>query len=284
FRPDDWKNVLLQLAGMWKETPEVAHDYAQRLTAGIHQAEQLPIARIPDAYTSKDLEAIVSPWRRLFDKQEGGYTRVPKFPMPNNWLFLLRYGVLAKQEDIVDHVHLTLQKIASGGIYDHVGGGFARYSVDGHWHIPHFEKMLYDNAQLVSLYAEAWQQRPTEQYKRVVTETLAWVEREMTGPEGGFYCALDADSDGVEGKFYTFHQEEMEMVLGDDAELFIRYFGIKENGNWEEEQTNVLKTDIDADRMALDAGFSVDEWYTYLEQGKQKLRNYRDKRTRPGLD
>src|SRR5690606_7562696 len=133
-------------------------------------------------------------------------------------------------------------------------------------------------------YAEAWQQRPTEQYKRVVTETLAWVEREMTGPEGGFYCALDAASDGVEGKFYTFHQEEMEMVLGDDAELFIRYFGIKENGNWEEEQTNVLKTDIDADRMALDAGFSVDEWYTYLEQGKQKLRNYRDKRTRPGLD
>jgi len=284
FRPADWKNVLLQLAEMWREQPEVAIDYAQRLTAGIQQSEQLPISRIPETYSLPDLEAIVSPWRRLFDKEEGGHRRVPKFPMPNNWLFLLRYGVLTKDPEIIEQVHLTLRKIASGGIYDHVGGGFARYSVDGRWHIPHFEKMLYDNAQLVSLYTEAWQHRPTEQYKRVVTETLEWVQREMTSPQRGFYCALDADSEGVEGKFYTFQRAEIEHVLGEDAELFIRYFGVTETGNWEEEHTNVLKIDVDADKMAQEAGFSAEEWSTYLAAGKQKLLDYRNKRVRPGLD
>lgn len=284
FKPDDWKNVLLQLVDMWTETPDVALDYAARLTSGIQQSEQLPISRIPESYRNEDLEAIVEPWKRRFDQQEGGYNRAPKFPLPNNWVFLLRYAVLADDREILDHVHLTLRKIAAGGIYDHVGGGFARYSVDGQWHIPHFEKMLYDNAQLVSLYAEAWQQRPTEQYKRVVTETLRWVEREMTCPEGGFYCALDADSEGQEGKFYTFSQTEMEEVLGDDAELFIRHFGVTETGNWATEQTNVLKTDVDADLFANEAGFSSAEWEVYLADAKEKLRNYRDERVRPGLD
>ncbi|MGK6351974.1 thioredoxin domain-containing protein [Parapedobacter sp. DT-150] len=284
FRPDDWQNVLLQLAQMWREKPEVAYDYAERLTAGIQQSEQLPINRIPDAYSTADLEAIVKPWKGLFDTQEGGYTRAPKFPLPNNWLFLLRYAVLAQDEATLEQVHFTLRKIASGGIYDHMGGGFARYSVDGRWHIPHFEKMLYDNAQLVSLYAEAWQQRPIAQYQRVVTETLEWVLREMTSPQGGFYCALDADSEGVEGKYYTFQQSEIKHVLGADADLFIRYFDVTEEGNWEEEKTNVLKIDVEADHLAHDAGFAPDEWETYLTQGKQKLLDYRSQRVRPGLD
>lgn len=284
FRSADWQNVLLQLAEMWRDKPEVAHDYADRLTSGIRQSEQLPINRIPEVYSTQDLAAVVTPWKGLFDKKDGGHTRVPKFPLPNNWLFLLRYGVLADDQEVLEHVHFTLRKIASGGIYDHVGGGFARYSVDGHWHIPHFEKMLYDNAQLVSLYAEAWQQRPIRQYKRVVVESLAWVRREMTSPEGGFYCALDADSEGVEGKFYTFQLAEIETVLGEDAELFIRYFGVTDKGNWEEEQTNVLKIDVEADTMAQDAGFSAEEWEIYLAQGKQKLLDYRNKRVHPGLD
>src|SRR5690606_5434735 len=212
------------------------------------------------------------------------YTRTPKFPLPNNWLFLLRYGVLAEDNELLEHVHFTLQKIASGGIYDQVGGGFARYSVDGQWHIPHFEKMLYDNAQLVSLYAEAWQQRPIVQYRRVAMETLEWVRREMTSPQGGFYCALDADSEGVEGKFYTFDIAELEDVLGADAELFIRYFGATEAGNWTEEHTNVLKIDTEADQLAREAGFSPAEWEAYLAEAKQKLLDYRGRRVRPGLD
>lgn len=284
FRPSDWKHVLLQLADTWREKPEVALDYAERLTTGIRQSEVLPINRIPETYTKQDLDDIVQPWKRLFDLQEGGHTRVPKFPLPNNWSFLLRYGVLQNDDEVVDHVHFTLKKIASGGIYDHVGGGFARYAVDGRWHIPHFEKMLYDNAQLVSLYAEAWQHNPDPQYKRVITETLTWVSREMTSAEGGFYCALDADSEGVEGKFYTFSQSETEGVLGKDAELFIRYFNVTPEGNWAEERTNVLKCDLDADKLAQEAGFGLEEWDTYLEEVKKKLRQYREQRIRPGLD
>ena len=284
FPPEHWKQFLEKLVAMWNEDPQLANDYAERLTAGIQQSEQLPLVPIPDAYSKEDLTRIVTPWKKRFDKEEGGYRGAPKFPLPNNWSFLLRYGVLMDEPGIVDHVHFTLRKIASGGIYDHIGGGFARYSVDTRWHIPHFEKMLYDNAQLVSLYAEAWQQRPVAQYKRVVNETLQWVQREMTSPEGGFYCALDADSEGVEGKFYTFQQHEIEHVLGEDAELFIRYFGVTAEGNWEEEHTNVLKIDVEADSMAQEAGFSAQEWDGFLAAAKRKLLDYRSKRVRPGLD
>src|SRR5690606_283152 len=284
FQPEQWKQFLLQLVAMWNEKPALANDYAERLTSGIRQSEQLPLAPIPERYTKEDLAAIVTPWKERYDKRAGGYRGAPKFPLPNNWRFLLRYGALMDDPGVVEHVHFTLRKIASGGIYDHVGGGFARYAVDEGWHIPHFEKMLYDNAQLVSLYAEAWQQQPIVQYKRVVDETLQWVQREMTSPQGGFYCALDADSEGVEGKFYTFQRHEIEAVLGEDAELVIRYFGVTEKGNWEEEHTNVLEIDIDADRMAHAAGFSAHEWETVLADAKGKLRDYRSKRIRPGLD
>jgi len=284
FPPEQWKQFLRQLVALWNEKPALANEYAERLTTVIGQSEQLPFTPIPEKYTKEDLTPIVTPWRERFDRQEGGYRGAPKFPLPNNWRFLLRYGVLMDDPAVVDHVHFTLRKIASGGIYDHVGGGFARYAVDEQWHIPHFEKMLYDNAQLVSLYAEAWQQRPIMQYKRVVTETLQWVLREMTNPQGGFYCALDADSEGVEGKFYTFQQHEIEGVLGDDAELFIRYFGVTEKGNWPDERTNVLKIDLDADSMAQGAGFSTQKWEAVLASAKRKLRDYRAKRIRPGLD
>ena len=284
FQPQQWKEFLRQLVVMWNDNPALANDYAERLTAGIRQSEQLPLVPVPDTYTQEDITQIVAPWKDRFDKREGGYRGAPKFPLPNNWSFLLRYGVLMDDPEVVDHVHFTLRKIASGGIYDHVGGGFARYAVDPRWHIPHFEKMLYDNAQLVSLYAEAWQQRPVAQYKRVVSETLQWVQREMTSPEGGFYCALDADSEGVEGKFYTFRQDEIEQVLGEDAELFIRYFGVTAEGNWDEAQTNVLKIDMEADRMAQEAGFPAEEWEGVLAAAKRKLLDYRSNRERPGLD
>ncbi len=284
FRPHDWQNVLLQIAKMWEETPEVAIDYAERLTKGIHQAEQLPIISIPEFYGKEDLEKIVHPWKAQFDVQDGGYRRAPKFPLPNNWLFFLRYAVLSGDEALLKHVHFTLEKIANGGIYDQIGGGFARYSVDAQWHVPHFEKMLYDNGQLISLYSEAYQQQPNVRYKRIVRETIDWAVREMLSENEGFYAALDADSEGVEGKFYTFHQEEIEEVLGADAPLFMAYFKITEAGNWEEEQTNVLHCDMDADEMARASGFSENEWEKYLGEIKDKLLAYRAKRMRPGLD
>ncbi|MCL4640947.1 MULTISPECIES: thioredoxin domain-containing protein [Olivibacter] len=284
FRPADWVNVLNQVQALWANEPETAIEYAEKLAQGITESETFRISKIPEKYSEDDLKEIVKPWQQTFDPIDGGYKRAPKFPLPNNWLFFLRYGHLANDADILEHTHFTLQHIAAGGLYDQVGGGFARYAVDGQWHIPHFEKMLYDNAQLISLYAEAYLQKPEPLYKRVVEETLQWVDREMTSAEGAFYSALDADSEGVEGKYYTFQQEEIDNLLGKDADLFISYFSITAAGNWPEEKTNVLKTRLDADKLAEQAGYSKEEWETYLKDIKKKIRHYREQRIRPGLD
>ncbi|MBD1429233.1 thioredoxin domain-containing protein [Sphingobacterium litopenaei] len=283
FKPQDWQNVLLQIAQMWGETPETAIDYAERLTAGINKAEKLPIAPIPEEYTLQDIKSIVLPWKEQFDLRNGGYRRAPKFPLPNNWLFFLRYAVLANDEETLNHVHFTLEKIANGGIYDHIGGGFARYSVDGKWHVPHFEKMLYDNGQLISLYSEAYQQKPNPIYKNVVFETIAWAKREMLADNGGFYSALDADSEGVEGKFYTFEYNEFD-ILGEDADLARAYYNITPNGNWSEEQINIPFVDTANNNLIQKAGFTTEEWDNYLQEIKSKLLVYRSNRVRPGLD
>ena len=283
FKPHDWQNVLLQIAQMWEETPQTAIDYAERLTAGINKAEKLPIAPIPEAYSLQDIKTVVLPWKEQFDLRDGGYRRAPKFPLPNNWLFFLRYGVLAQDDETINHVHFTLEKIANGGIYDHIGGGFARYSVDGKWHVPHFEKMLYDNGQLISLYSEAYQQKANPLYKNVVFETIEWAKREMLAENGGFYAALDADSEGVEGKFYTFDHSEFD-ILGKDADLARAYFNITKDGNWSEEQINIPFVDSSNNDLIQEAGFSEEEWYSYLKEIKSKLLAYRSNRVRPGLD
>src|SRR5690606_23140648 len=283
FKPNDWQQVLLQIAQMWEEKPEVAIDYAERLTQGIIQAEKLPIQTIPEQYSLNDILQVVDPWKEQFDGKNGGYTRAPKFPLPNNWVFFLRYGHLNHEQAVVDHVHFTLEKMANGGIYDQIGGGFARYSVDGKWHVPHFEKMLYDNGQLLSLYSEAYQNRSHILYKNIVEETIAWAEREMLDPNGGFYSALDADSEGVEGKFYTFDYGEFD-VLGDDAELARNYFNIKKSGNWTEEQINIPFVNPEDHELVNEAGYSEEEWQEHLKEIKAKLLEYRSKRVRPGLD
>jgi len=284
FKPHDWQNILLQIAQMWAEKPEVAFEYAEKLNNGIQRAEKLPIHPIPDQYTIENLNEIVAPWTEMFDKKEGGYQRAPKFPLPNNWLFLLKYAVLADDREILEHVHFTLKKIASGGIYDQIGGGFARYSVDHYWHIPHFEKMLYDNGQLLSLYAEAYQQSRDPFYKRIIEETITWAEREMLAPNHGFYSALDADSEGIEGKYYSFSKAEFDEVLGDDAPLLGQYFNITEVGNWEEQKTNIPICAINADQLATKVNMSADEWADFLKISKKKLYNYREQRIRLGLD
>ncbi|MGB4775627.1 MAG: thioredoxin domain-containing protein [Daejeonella sp.] len=284
FRKTDWINLLLNLAEFWNNKPDEAEQYAVKLTEGIRQSEQLKFIEEKKEYTEEDLKAIFEPWKRSFDMAEGGYNRAPKFPLPNNWQFMLRYAHLMKDDAAHISTRLTLQKMAFGGIYDHIGGGFARYSVDGKWHVPHFEKMLYDNAQLVSLYAEAYQYIPDEIYKQVVYETLDFIKHEITSPEGGFYSALDADSEGVEGKFYTFTKEELRSALGAEEEIFSIYYNVTETGNWEEEKTNIFfRTDEDGE-LASKLGLSETQLKSKISEAKQKVFDFRSKRIRPGLD
>lgn len=284
FRKEDWKNVLLNLANFWQEKPHEAVEYAGKLTDGIVQSERLKFVDHAHEYTRNDLIAIFDPWKRTFDMVEGGYNRAPKFPLPNNWQFLLRYAHLMKDEAAKQACSITLQKMAFGGIYDHIGGGFARYSVDSLWHVPHFEKMLYDNAQLVSLYSEAYQYHPNELFKSIVYETLSWVNREMRSPEAGFYSALDADSEGVEGKFYTFTQQELTELLGEDKEVFSLYYNVTEAGNWEEEHTNIFFRRYNEEDLAETLGISELEFYQRLNRAKKKIFEHREHRVHPGLD
>ncbi|MXV15566.1 thioredoxin domain-containing protein [Hufsiella ginkgonis] len=284
FRNGDWKNLLLNLSAFWRDRPAEAVEYAERLTEGIRNSEIPGIAEPVDLYTTRHLEDIFTPWKRYFDTTAGGYNRAPKFPLPNNWQFMFRYAWLMEDDAANLVARLTLEKMAYGGIYDHIGGGFARYSVDGEWHVPHFEKMLYDNAQLVSLYAEGYRYCGDPLYKQVVFETLDWLEREMTSPEGGFYSALDADSEGTEGKFYTFTRSELQELLGGDEPVFSTYFNVTETGNWQEEHTNIFKRKEDDSAVAHKLGMPETEMLKILARAKDKVARYRDTRIRPGLD
>jgi uncharacterized protein YyaL (SSP411 family) len=284
FPREDWKNLLTNLANFWETKPEEALDYAERLTDGIKNSEKLPIIKENKKYTLQNIDEILNPWKKLFDFSEGGHNRSPKFPMPNNWAFLMKTAFMLKDDAAMVITRLTLDKMAAGGIYDHLGGGFARYSVDGKWHIPHFEKMLYDNGQLVSLFADAYKWCKEDRYKTIVYETIEWLKREMTSPEGGFYSALDADSEGVEGKFYTWSIKEIDDVLGDDSGLFKSYYEVTEEGNWEEEQINNLWIRKSKDQVAEEFNLSVAELDNEISLSRNKLFEKRSERIRPGLD
>jgi uncharacterized protein YyaL (SSP411 family) len=284
FRKNDWVSLLNNLADFWENKPEEAEQYAVKLTEGIRQSEQLIPVTVEVEFTKKHLEEIFEPLKRSFDLVDGGYNRAPKFPLPNNWQFMLRYAHLMDDNSAHVALNITLEKMAFGGLFDQIGGGFARYSVDGQWHVPHFEKMLYDNAQLVSLYAEAYQYTKNELYKDVVFETLTFIENEMTSPEGGFYSALDADSEGVEGKFYTFTKEELKAILGDSGDLFSIYYNLTDEGNWEEERTNIFLRKFDDAELAQQLGLSEAELKQKISAARKKVFEARSSRIRPGLD
>jgi hypothetical protein len=284
FRKNDWKSLLENLANFWREKPDEAVAYAVRLTEGVNQTEQLMPVNGDIVFNKSDLEAIFNNWKRTFDLVDGGYNRAPKFPLPNNWQFMLRYAHLMQDDAAHVAVRITLQKMAFGGIYDQIGGGFARYSVDGKWHVPHFEKMLYDNAQLVSLYSEAYQYTPDPIYKNIVYQSLDFVERELTSVENGFYSALDADSEGVEGKFYTFTKDEIKAILKEDEDLFCIYYQITDLGNWEEENTNILMRGMEDSELATQLGLSLDELSDKISKANKILLAARSERIRPGLD
>ncbi|MCX6294833.1 MAG: thioredoxin domain-containing protein [Bacteroidetes bacterium] len=283
FPKQNWMNILLNLADTFKHEPEKVLDYANKLTEGVKLAELVKINSEEKELSIETLHKSVQTWQQKFDDIDGGPNRSPKFPLPNNYQFLLRYAHHTENEAVLKHIELTLKKMAYGGIYDQIGGGFSRYSVDHLWKAPHFEKMLYDNAQLVTLYSEAYQKTKEPIYKQIVYETLAFVERELTSSEGGFYAALDADSEGIEGKYYVWTKDELKNILKDKFDLFADYFNVSARGLWEHGNYILLRNDEDV-VISNRNKVSTEDLKHIIEECKKTLLSIREIRIRPGLD
>ncbi|MGV8947069.1 MAG: thioredoxin domain-containing protein [Lutibacter sp.] len=288
FPKDNWISALEQLATLYLETPEKAIEYAEKLTEGIKNSDLVAFNENKEAFVMADLDNAVKEWKQYMDLDLGGRRGAPKFPMPNNYQFLLSYAVRSGNDEILNYVNTSLTKMAYGGIYDQVGGGFSRYSVDAKWHVPHFEKMLYDNGQLVSLYAEAFQATNNELYKKVVYQTLKFIERELTTQEGAFYSSLDADSKNSEGKleegaFYVWTKNELKAILGKDYDLFADYFNINYYGLWEHENYVLIRKNNDAE-IAKKNVISVAELEDKIVLWRNILLKERAKKEKPRLD
>jgi uncharacterized protein YyaL (SSP411 family) len=305
FPPEDrygrpgFRRILLMLADAWGnrrgEVDQAAAEITEHLQ-GMGQVRRLQgeggePGGVSPGRAAVLLRGAARQLGRAFDRTHGGFGREPKFLHTMDLRLLLRVWKRFGDQDAWHMVRLTLDRMAMGGIYDHLGGGFARYSTDARWLVPHFEKMLYDNALLAVTYAEAFQATGDGFYREIVHETLGWVCREMTGAEGAFYSTLDADSEGEEGKFYVWSQEEIERVLGKtDAELFCACYGVERAGNWEDPHhpggppKNILhRTKTDAQLAALH-GISESRLREFLSAARRKLFEARSPRVRPGLD
>ena len=217
-----------------------------------------------------------------FDATWGGFGDAPKFPQPMTIEFLLRQSLQSGGGNALEMAEATLRKMAEGGMYDQIGGGFARYSVDERWLVPHFEKMLYDNAQLARVYLHAWQITGNDFYRRITEETLDYVLLEMRHAEGGFYSSQDADSEGVEGKFYVWSADEIREALGDGADVFMQIYGVSDEGNWEGH--NILNLRLDAESLAAQLGIDPGGLVARTAAARAKLYEIRAKRVWPGLD
>jgi uncharacterized protein len=278
-----WMGLLRELSFGYKKQPEKYDEYADKLIAGIKGMSVIPGVENDTAFSSDDLEEAFFSISQQIDKTYGGRGRAPKFPMPHNWLFLLRYHHATGIMEALESTLLTLDKMAEGGIYDQLGGGFARYATDQQWKVPHFEKMLYDNVQLISLYSEAYLITHKELYKKVVYETIAFLERELMSPEGAFYCALDADSEGIEGKFYIWTAEETERVCGTDAQIIKDHFGIEGEAYWENGE-NILLIAESVATLALKYAKTEKEIEAIIRLNRDKMLEARNTRIKPGLD
>jgi uncharacterized protein YyaL (SSP411 family) len=287
-KKSDWITVLNQLATLHKTEPDKVVDYATNLATGLRSMNLVATKSNEKSIDKAQLEGAVKNWSQYFDTFLGGHKRAPKFMMPGNLDFLLHYATLCKDSDITEYVNTTLTRMAYGGIFDHVGGGFSRYAVDTKWHVPHFEKMLYDNAQLVSLYAKAFAATQDPLYKKVVQETIAFITQELMTPNFAFYSSLDADSLDEhamlkEGAYYVWKEVDLKKLLNDDFPLFKDYYNINSYGYWEED-VYVLIRDASDMELAKKHAISPEELAMRIQRSKEILKKHRATRTRPRLD
>lgn len=288
FQKNQWVSALNQIVKVYNDEPEKLKQYASQLEKGIKSLDVVNLNTNEAVFTSEFIEKAIITWSQDFDHDKGGTKRAPKFMMPNNLHFLMREAYQNNDSALQTYVNNSLTKIAYGGVYDHIGGGFSRYSVDDKWHVPHFEKMLYDNAQLVSLYSDAYLITKNPLYKTTVLETLAFVKRELTDEDGSFYSSLDADSDTAsgeleEGAFYVWKEEELKSLLGDNFNLFSDYYNINDYGYWEHDNYVLIRTKSDNEIIA---SHNLDPYLLEekISSWKSILLKERAKRSRPRLD
>ena len=272
-------SLLRQLAQSWKEKPQDVRKAAENFLTTLQKTE---IATAPSKLEKSILDEAAINLMQIADPVNGGFGSAPKFPNSANLSFLLRYAKFSGISKFQEFVLKTLKKMANGGIFDQLGGGFHRYSTDSRWLVPHFEKMLYDNALIPIVYSEAYQITKDPFYLDVVTKTLNYVLYEMTSPEGGFYSAQDADSEGVEGKYYVWSKKEISEILGVDSEVFCLFYDVTDGGNFE--GTTILCNNLALSSVAFKFGKTEDEVKKILKNSSKKLLEVRSRRIHPGLD
>ncbi len=284
FPKDEWMKILTQFKKLSEEDMPRLEQSAAQITKGIKDVDQIEVVTSESNFNKDEMLSIGEAFLSNVDFEEGGRKGEPKFPMPNNYEFLLKYYHLTQDKKALEGVTTTLDKMAKGGIYDQIGGGFARYSVDGIWMVPHFEKMLYDNAQLISLYAKAYSVTKNPRYIEVIDETVEFITRELKDANGGFYSSLDADSEGEEGKFYVWQKSEIDSILNDERKSNIvnEYYSIKKTGNWE--HVNILHGTDNPEDILKEYDLDEKGLNDILAEAKMKLFEFRKGRIRPGLD
>ena len=282
----EWKDLLTKIHHAYTTQNNKVVEQAQSLTKGIRSQEIVreKTESVNDQFRKEVYLNSFSEWKSAIDWNLGGYDRAPKFPLPIGWEFLMQYHYFTRNADALKAVTLTLDKMAMGGIYDQIGGGFARYSTDRQWLVPHFEKMLYDNAQLVSLYAKAYKLTAKPLYKEVVEETLSFIERELMNPDGGFYSSLNADSEGEEGKFYVWDKQEISTLFdAKTAKVLGNYYQVTETGNWENKK-NILHLKVPREAFVKANKLDANKFDEQLVKWKKSMLLHRASRTRPSTD
>lgn len=279
-------NILTQIAEMWEQQHEQILQSSEKITTAMQNQQRVQDNQQHQITLSKDhLVDAFDHFSETFDHQFGGFGNEPKFPTPHQYLFLLREWKRTKEAEALEMVEQSLTAMHKGGIYDHLGYGFSRYAVDRYWLVPHFEKMLYDNALLCITYLELYQATNNTYYARITEEILAYVERVLTSPEGGFYCAEDADSEGEEGKFYVWNPIEIKEIIGDQAgDIFCEYYNVTNSGNFEGKNVLNLIQAPSLSKLAQRKDMSVEELEKVLAESRQKLFEYREQRVHPHKD
>jgi len=284
FNRPSWQEVLLGVTEAFTQRRNEIDAQAENLTEHLLQSNAFGISSQAETnvFTKEKINEAFENIMKNADKKLGGFGKAPKFPQSFVIQYLLRFFYATENKEALEQALLSIDKMIDGGIYDQVGGGFARYSTDTEWLVPHFEKMLYDNALLVSVISEAYQITNDKRYKEVIQETIQFVQRELMHSEGGFYAALDADSEGEEGKFYVWDHAEVIELLKEDGTIFCDFFDIKPGGNWEEK--NILQRKKKEEIFCNEKNISLEELQRIVQKGKNILFEKRSERVRPQTD